>query len=126
MKKIFLIFVLVFSFNACAQDVAYNENKNDNVSVENTEEAKIDYNVSNEGTIKEITKKLLNQDKAYLATSFYYKDKVYWLAVEIKSMSEIFFYANKDLTGTKFVNKKAEGYGEGSYEYFVKNNLFKH
>ena len=131
MKKIFiLLFVYAFALTACGQEntLAYeNTSVRNHSSVTNTE-AKIDIYVSAEDTdkVKEITMKLLNQNNAYLVSKFYFKDRIYWLALEKKTMSEIFFYANRDFTNVKFVNKKNTNYTGASYHYFVKNNLFKH
>lgn len=124
MKKLFLLFVFVFGFTACGQEntVAYEDSNDKTYSkYENTVETKMG-KVSREDRekIDLITKNKLNQEKPYLITSFTYNDKIYWSAIEMKTMAKIYFYGDKNLKNINIKNKKYKK----SYQYIVKNNLF--
>ena len=125
MKNIILILILLISFSSCySQSTNQNDTRTKSNSLVKNTKAKIDVHVSAEdiNKVKEITMKLLNQNNAYLVSRFYFKDRIYWLALEKKTMSKIFFYANRDFTNIKFINKKKVGY-KYAYSYYVENNI---
>ena len=129
MKNLIPLLILLISFNSCnSQSTKQNQNKSTKTEkneISNVENTINEYDVIDRKAIQELTKKILKQDKAYVITSFSYKDKFYWLALDKKTKSKIGFYANKDLTNPKYINLKDAGYN-GSYEYLVKQGIFKH
>jgi hypothetical protein len=76
---------------------------------------------------KKTTSKELKQEKPYILTGFTTINRVYWIAYQTNPRAQIFFYANKDFTLVRFIEKKnVENSSKMSYSALVKKNMFKH